>query len=71
MILLMDLNVVINIYSRKKDSFSLTILELKFQKERSEWKLKLIPIEIIKIDSEKFIYRLLYKNHYVPNKIIM
>ena len=44
---------------------SVNIFELSFYQYQNQWKHKLIPIEISKIDSDRVIDLAIYKNHYV------
>ena len=47
------------------NNLSVNIFELNFYQDQNQWKHKLIPIEISKIDSDKVIDLAIYKNHYV------
>ena len=44
---------------------SVNILELSFYQDQNQWRHKLIPIEISKNNSDRFIDLAYYKNHYV------
>ena len=44
---------------------SINIFELNFYQDKDKWKHNLIPIEISKIDSDRVVDLLMYKNHYV------
>ena len=43
----------------------INIFELNFYQEQNKWKHKLIPIEISKKESDRFVDFLIYKTHYV------
>ena len=47
------------------------ILELSFYRDQNAWKHKLIPIEVSKIDSDRFINSLIYKSHDILIKKVM
>ena len=47
------------------NNLSVNIFELVFYQEQNQWKLKLIPIEISKNNSDRVIDLAIYKNHYV------
>ena len=47
------------------NNLSVNIFELNFYLDQSQWKHKLIPIEVIRNDSDKVIDLAIYKNHYV------
>ena len=47
------------------NSLSVNLFELNFYQDQSQWKHKLIPIEISKNNSDKVIDLAIYKNHYV------
>ena len=57
----------VHIFERLND-LSINIVELNFYQDQNKWKHILIPIEISKIDSDKFIDLLSYKNHIALNK---
>ena len=44
-------------------NLSFNIFELNFCQHQNKWKQKLIPIEVSKIESDKVIDFLIYKNH--------
>ena len=46
------------------NNLSVNIFELNFYQDRNQWKHKLIPIEISKIDSDRVIDLAIYTNHY-------
>ena len=48
---------------QKLNSLSINISEVNFYQDKNKWKHNLIPIEIIKNDSDKVIDSLIYKNH--------
>ena len=48
----------------KLNNLSINIYELNFYQDGDKWKHNLIPIEISKNESYKFIDLLIYKNHY-------
>ena len=41
---------------------------MNFYQDQNKWKLKLIPIEVIKKDTDRFIDLAIYKNQYIPIK---
>ena len=47
------------------NNLSIKIFELIFYQDQIKWKHKLIPIEISKINSDRFIDLAIYKNHYI------
>ena len=47
------------------NNLSVNIFELTFYQDQNTWKHKLIPIEVSKNDSNRFIDSAIYKNHYV------
>ena len=47
------------------NNLSVNIFEINFYQDQNQWKHKLIPIEISKIDSDRIIDLAIYKNHYV------
>ena len=47
------------------NNLSVSVFELKFYQDQNQWKHKLIPIEVSKIDSDRIIDLAIYKNHYV------
>ena len=52
----------------KLNNLSFSISEANFYQDKDKWKHNLIPIEISKIDSDKVIDLLIYKNHYAAIK---
>ena len=44
----------------------INIFELNLYHDQNKWKHKLIPIEVSKNESDRFIDLIIYKNHYVP-----
>ena len=50
------------------NTLSVSIFEVNFYQDQNEWKHKLIPIEVIKNDSDRVNDLAIYKNHYVPIK---
>ena len=46
------------------NNLSVNIFELNFYQDQNQWKQKLIPSEISKIDSDRVIDIAIYKNHY-------
>ena len=48
----------------KLNNLSIKIYEIHFYQHGDKWKHKLIPTEIIKIESDKVIDLIIYKNHY-------
>ena len=46
-------------------NLSVNIFELVFYQDQNQWKHKLVPIEISKIDSDRVIDLAIYKNHYI------
>ena len=54
----------------KLNNLSKNIVELNFYHDQNKWRLKLIPIEVIKNDSDRVIDLLIYKNHYAVIKKI-
>ena len=47
------------------NNLSVNIFELNFYQDQNQWKHKIIPIEIIKNNSDRVIDLAIYKNHYV------
>ena len=47
------------------NNLSIKIFELIFYQDQIKWKHKLIPIEISKSNSDRFIDLAIYKNHYI------
>ena len=47
------------------NNLSVNIFELTFYQDQNQWKHKLIPIEISKNNSDRFIDLSIYKNHYI------
>ena len=43
---------------------SINIFELKFYQDQKKWRLKLIPIDVSRNDSNRVVNLLIYKNHY-------
>ena len=52
----------------KLNKILIIIFELNFYQGKNKWKHKLIPIEISKIDWDRFVDLLIYKNHYAISK---
>ena len=52
----------------KLNKLSTNIFELNFSQNQNKWRLKLIPIEVSKNESDRVIDLLIYKNHQVLNK---
>ena len=52
------------------NNLSVNIFELNFYQDQNQWKHELIPIEVSKNDSDKFIDLAIYKNHYILIKKI-
>ena len=50
------------------NNLSINIFELNFYQDQIKWRHKLIPIEVSKIDSDRVIDLMIYKNHYALNK---
>ena len=46
------------------NNLSPNMFELNFYHDKDKWKHNLIPIEFSKIDSDRFVELLIYKNHY-------
>ena len=47
------------------------MFELNFYKDQNKWRLKLIPIEVSKNDSDRVIDLLIYKNHFARIKTLI
>ena len=52
----------------KLTKLSKNILELNFYQDQKNWEQKLVPLEISKIESDKGVDWLIFKNHYDFNK---
>ena len=50
------------------NSLSVSIFELNFYQDKNKWKHNLIPIAISKIESDRVVDLLIYKNHYALSK---
>ena len=48
----------------KSNKLSINIFEFRFHHDQDKWKHNLIPIEISKIESDRVVDLLTYKNHY-------
>ena len=64
MILQLDSDVLIFKKLTKLNNSSINIFELNFYQDQNKWKHKLIPIEIIKNESNRVADLLTYKNQY-------
>ena len=51
------------------NNLSIKIFELNFYQDQKKWRHKLIPIEVSKTISDRFIDLLIYKNNYALIKI--
>ena len=52
----------------KLNNLSINKIELNFYQNKNNWKHNLIPIRISKIESDRVIELIIYKNHYTLNK---
>ena len=50
------------------NNLSVNIFELKFYQDQNQWRHNLIPIEVSRKNSDRFIGLAIYKNHYNPIK---
>ena len=51
-------------YFEKLNNLSINLFEINFYQDQNEWKHNLIPIEVSKNDSDRFVGLIIYKNQY-------